>query len=132
MLSRLPGRERMTEMFGPTCGMNLQKLGFTLTLSLSVSCLIVSLMPFASFALTPIGQHAPSTSANKGPPKKGTWDDLVARCPIGVSAKDAKGISETIRQLTERLCTRRDNVLSHDTKWIDLKRSEARNGIALA
>ena len=55
-------------------------------------------------------------------PKKGTWGDLVARFPVGVTAKDAKGISETIRHLTERLCTGRDRVLNHDSKWTDLTR----------
>ena len=47
-------------------------------------------------------------------------DELVTRYPIAVSAKDAKGISETIRQLTEKLCTKRRNVLQHDTKWTDI------------
>ncbi|DBA90683.1 TPA: hypothetical protein ACH3X1_003900 [Trebouxia sp. C0004] len=68
--------------------------------------------------------NVPSRSVSKGPPKKGTRDELVTRYPIAVSAKDAKGISETIRQLTERLCTKRQNVLQHDTKWTDLKKSE--------
>ena len=52
---------------------------------------------------------------------------MVSRYPIAVSAKDAKGISETIKQLTERLCAKRQNVLHHDTKWTDLKKSEVRD-----
>lgn len=71
--------------------------------------------------------HVHSRSVSKGLPKKGTWDELVSRYPIAVSAKDAKGISETIKQLTERLCTKRQNVLHHDTKWTDLKKSEVRD-----
>lgn len=36
-------------------------------------------------------------------------------------------------QLTERLCTRKQNVLQHDTKWTDLKKSEVRdNACAMA
>ena len=71
--------------------------------------------------------HAPSRSVSKGLPKKGTWEELSTCCPIGVSAKVAKGISETTRQLTERLCTRKQNVLQHDTQWTDLKKSEVRD-----